>query len=493
MGVGVITASVIPRALGPHDYGGIQFLTATAGAVRSFLDFGASNAAYTYNAKHQTSGLAAYLYGRWLLLQLAVVLLFVVAASALGLAPHIWPEQRVRYVLLITGLEWLTFVGTFLLQLGDSKAETVLVQKINLVAQVLRVGLLLVLYELEVLGLGTFVLVSYAASAFTVAGVLVGLVRRRAGRLQLDQTPAERRECLEFFLSYARPLAVLNVAVLAHDFFDRWFLQTVSGSVEQGYFALGAQWSAIALLFTTSALNIAWREMSLASGANDLARMRSIFRKTTRTFFLISCVIGFLVALNARTFVQGLAGAKYASAEPVLVLLALYPIHQTLGQINGVFYYATERVALYRNLTIGALAGGLVLSYLFLAPTHAPVPGLQLGAYGLALKQVIVNVVAVNVVHAFNTRFLRLSVLRELGYQLGTAVTVGACSGVGYLVVTHLGLENPWMRLAGMSILEGTAIALMIHWHPEIIGVTGPELRGYLAQVRARLRPRRDS
>ncbi len=479
LAIGVTTASVVPRALGPRDYGGFQFLTAAATTWRSFLDFGTSTAAYTYNAKHRGSGAGAVLYARWLLLQIAILLLVIFLADRLGLAPRIWPEQRVFYVWVITGLEWLTFVGTFLLQLGDAKAETVRVQKINLITQLVRLALFLGLYALGVLALGTFVLASFVAAAFTVVGVIGAFVLPKRRQYFQPASPDEQRQCRAFFLSYARPLAVLSVAVFAHDFFDRWLLQTASGSEQQGYFALGAQWSGIVLLFTTSALNIVWRELSAANAANDRARLQSVFEKATRSLFLVSCAMGFLLAFNAGSFVHGLAGARYASAQSVTALMAFYPPYQTLGQLNGVFFYATERVSLYRNLTVGALVGGVVLSYVLVAPAGWLVPGLHLGAMGLAIKQVAINLVSVCVLHAFNSRYLGLRIPRQLGHQIATVAVVGVGSAAAFYAVTALGPANIWARFAWMGLAEGALLAAVVFWLPGLLGLTPSEVREY--------------
>lgn len=226
LAVGVATASVVPRSLGARDYGSYQFLTAAAGTFRTFLDFGASTAAYTFSAKHRRSGLAALLYGRWLLIQLAVILLLVVLADRLGLASRIWPGQGLRYVYVIAGLEWLTFIGNFLLQLGDAKAETVRVQKLGLVTQAVRLGLLLLLYGLGVLALDSFLLLSFVVAAFTVAAVAGTFVIPKWHQyFRLDLPEPDRRACIAFFVSYGRPLALIGVAVFVHDFFDRWLLQ----------------------------------------------------------------------------------------------------------------------------------------------------------------------------------------------------------------------------------------------------------------------------
>ncbi len=489
LAIGVTTASVVPRALGPRDYGGFQFLTAAARTSRSFLDFGASTAAYTHNAKHRASGAAAVLYARWLLIQIAILLLVILLADRLGLAPQIWPEQRVFYVWIITGLEWLTFLGTFLLQLGDAKAETVRVQKIMLVTQLVRLALFLGLYALGALALGTFVVASYVAAAITVVGVIGGFVLpKRRQYFQPAASSAEQRQCRAFFLAYARPLAVLSVAVFAHDFFDRWLLQTASGSEQQGYFALGAQWSGIVLLFTTSALNIVWREFSAANAANDRQRLRSVFEKTTRWLFLVSCVMGFLLAFNAGSFVHGLAGARYASAQPVTTLMAFYPVYQTLGQLNGVFFYATERVTLYRNLTIGALGVGVALSYVLVAPTGWLVPGLQLGAMGLAIKQVAINLVSVWVLHAFNARYLGLRIIRQLGHQLATATVVGAGTTAVFFAVTVLGPANVWARFACMGLVQAALLGAVLYRFPGLLGLTPSEMRAYWSRGRRGLR-----
>ena len=55
-------------------------------------------------------------------------------------------------------------------------------------------------------------------------------------------------------------------------FTDRWLLQYYSGSVEQAYYSVAAQFAAIALIFTTSILRIFWKEISEAQekGNNEV-------------------------------------------------------------------------------------------------------------------------------------------------------------------------------------------------------------------------------
>ena len=67
---------------------------------------------------------------------------------------------------------------------------------------------------------------------------------------------------LKKYLNYCLPLIPYSWITFAYIFIDRWLLQYYSGSVEQAYYSVAAQFAAIALIFTTSILRIFWKEIS---------------------------------------------------------------------------------------------------------------------------------------------------------------------------------------------------------------------------------------
>jgi O-antigen/teichoic acid export membrane protein len=376
----------------------------------------------------------------------------------------------------------------FFIQLGESKAETVLVQKVNFLAQTARLLLLAGLYFLSLLTLDTFIVVSYVSSVFTIAVILFTfLIKKRKEYFSFVYSYIDAKGIVKYLVRYCIPLIVLTLVIFGHDFFDRWFLQTVAGSVEQAYFSLAFQWSAISLLFTTSMLNIFWREIAVSFGENDFDRMRTMFLKASKALYFLSSAIAFFVAFNAEGLLSHLVGDKYLHAKVVIILLAFYPIHQTFGQINGAFYYATERVSLYRNLTIVGLIFGVATSYFLLAPNNAIIPGLQLGSLGLALKMLIVNIITVNLILYYNTRFLGLFFGRVLVDQIISVIVVGICSGAAFLIIQQIGLHDFWFQLGGMGILQVSFLFGVAYVCPQVTGLTRMEIRHYGQLVKDRV------
>ena len=63
-----------------------------------------------------------------------------------------------------------------------------------------------------------------------------------------------------------------------------------------------------------------------------------------------------------------IGGKEFQSAAFVVSLLALYPIHQTYGQLSGAGLMATGQTKLKRNISSFFQILGLPLSYFLIAP-----------------------------------------------------------------------------------------------------------------------------
>jgi hypothetical protein len=80
------------------------------------------------------------------------------------------------------------------------------------------------------------------------------------------------------------------------------------------------------------------------------------------------------------------------------MIMFLYPIHQSMGQITGTLILASSQTRVYMRVSVAVMIVSLPLSYLVQAPPTAwLVPGLGLGALGIALKTVLINIVSVNI------------------------------------------------------------------------------------------------
>ena len=79
----------------------------------------------------------------------------------------------------------------------------------------------------------------------------------------------------------------------------------------------------------------------------------------------------------------------------------IYPVYQSLGQINGSYFLATGRTSLHSMIGITMKIVSVPVTYLVLAPSSNMIPGLGLGSVGLALKIVILAAISVNISRFF--------------------------------------------------------------------------------------------
>ena len=77
--------------------------------------------------------------------------------------------------------------------------------------------------------------------------------------------------------------------------------------------------------------------------------------------------------------------------------MIFYPLHQSLGQINGTMLYATEKTRALSIIGLSFLSSSIIVSYMFLAPETLIVPGLKLRSEGLAIKMVVMQLIFVNI------------------------------------------------------------------------------------------------
>jgi len=98
----------------------------------------------------------------------------------------------------------------------------------------------------------------------------------------------------------------------------------------------------------------------------------------------------------------------------------LYPIHQSLGQINASYFYATAQTKLYSNLSIIMMMTTIPITYFVLASPSATVPGLGLGSVGLALKVVVLQIIWVNIFSYFISKLSRWRF--DFLYQFATTI-----------------------------------------------------------------------
>ena len=474
--VSLVTAAIVPRTLGPSIYGNYSFLLSTSAAVRGVFDNGAQQAFFTFSSQERSSGPLTKLYALVLGGQFASVLALIVLLALTGKIDWIWHEQRLDQILLVTVLDWALFLALSLQQLGDTKAHTAYGQLLGAAVALTVLAGLLVMRITGTLDFYTFVWLNLTGALVTCSALSYRFLVRN--RLLFWSGAIEARRYAQRWWRFASPLLLPQYYLPVVAWLGLYLIQKWYGSAQQGYYALALQWSAFAMLFTTSGVWIFWREVA-HHAVQDLRHTAVVYGKFSSLFFFLALVLSCGLSAGSALLVQVVAGERFRPAAAVLAVMAFYPISQTINQLTAATMKATERTRSYARWTIALSLPDLLLTYLLLAPTTAAVPGLHLGAMGMAIRTALFGLVTAEVYDWLNCRYLRISYTRVLLRKLIAAAAVGA------LAVLLLESGGAWLERRGLgdvaalvlaSAVYATAVALLVLVYPSVAGISREQL-----------------
>lgn len=487
--IGFVSGLLIARGLNPSGYGDLMFLLGSFVAIRSLLDMGSSNAFFTFLSRH-TQGRRFYLlYFFWLALQFVITLLLVTLIIPDSIFARAWLGHN-REIVVIAFFAafmqqqiWLT-VG----QIGESLRKTVKVQLLNLsiaIIYLVMVSILLITGSMSVERILFLMIFQYAVATLIAYRFL------KADHAEPVERDAPLEQIILEYWVYCKPLIVLSLVGFLYDFADKWMLQKFGGASQQGYFQIANQFSTISLLATTSILSIFWKEIADALAKHDYARVAMLYRKVSRGLVMLGAITTGLLIPWSEQIVHISLGDAYAQAWPVLAVMLLYPIHQSMGQIGGTMLLASGNTHRYMFVSMALTLASVPFSYLMLAPsTGMLVPGLGMGAMGIASKIVLMNIVSVNI--------LAWAIARYSGWKFDwtyQVVGIPLMLGLGYLARMLVGLVWSldgvgWggliIPIAFACIVYAISVLSVVWLLPWLIGMEKDELQDLLGKLRKR-------
>lgn len=484
--IGFVTGLLIARSLNPAGYGELMFLLGSFVAIRSLLDMGSSNAFFTFLSQRGRGRRFYLAYFSWLAFQFVAALVLLRWIIPPGLFEKIWlghDRQIVMFAFVAAFMQqqiWQT-VG----QIGEAMRKTIKVQLMNLTVAIMYLVVILLVSIYSRLSVELILLI--LVGQYLVATVLAYRIMKN-DHTELLMPEKSLSEILRDFWKYCKPLVALALVSFAYDFADKWMLQRFGGAAQQGYFQIANQFAAVSLLATTSILNVFWKEIANAWEKQDRARVAILYRKVSRGLVMLGAIISGFILPWAEQIVNIFLGATYANAWPVLAIMLLYPIHQSMGQIGGAMFLACGQTQRYMFVSIAMMLLSIPVSYIVLAPASGSwVPGLEMGAFGMACKMVIMGIVSVNIqawiiAHYGGLQFDWVFQAVGIPLMIGLGFVAKTLAGVSWTVqnagVTELIIP---VIISGIFYLA-IAIAL-ICWLPWLIGVGRSEIKGLFRRV----------
>ena len=470
-GISFTTGMLAARWLGPAEYGNMAFLLGTFAGVRALLDMGSSAGFFTFLSQQPRSWRFVRAFFLWQALQFVVPLLVVGLMLPSAWIATVWHGESRTLVLLAFAAAFMQgSVWSAVQQACESQRRTYLAQGIGVLVVLTHLVAVVAFWWFGALGL-TAILGGIAIEYFIAGAVVLRRLSFATGGDEMA-TPV----MINKYVVYCLPLVPFSVLSFANEFADRWLLQQHGGGVQQAYYAVGAQLASIALIATSSILNIFWKEIAEAHHRKDFERTRVLYHRVSRLLFAIGASVAGLLIPWAADVLSLLLGAAFVGGAPALMIMLLYPVHQTMGQVGATMMYATERVRTQVLVGSAMMFVGVTVTYFVLAPRTAVIPGFGLASTGLAAKMVGVQIVGVNILAYVLARMNGWTF--EWLYQ---PVVIGVCVGLGWLVrlvvLTILPVTVPVIyQLAFAGVVYLSLLTGVLFVRPTLAGVSRSEL-----------------
>ncbi len=473
-----VLEALLPRALGPAAYGNFNFALSVYRQVTSFLDMGTSTCFYNALSRNQDDFTLVAYYSR-----LAVIMLLVCTGSGAilflpGLGDMLLPGVPPLMGALAAGLNfgmWFAQIGR---SMDDALGLTVKSELVRIIVNILAMLALVALFVLGWLNLAVFYAHQYLLYLFLALGYFWCLRHAWPG-FSLTLTRERRSAYTGQFVAYSAPLFVQALASLLFLTAERWILQYFDGSVAQGYFSLSQKVGMACFLFVTAMTPLIMRELTLAHGRADKQAMARLLDRHGPMLYAIAAYFSCFAAVEAAGVVRLFGGAEFAAAILPVQIMALYPMHQSYGQVVSSVYFATGDTKTLRNNTLLSLLAGICCTWFLLAPSEHG--GLNLGAFGLAVKMVVVQFVFVNLLLWRCAKFIPINLGRNLAHQLLCPLSLMALAlFTGKLVDLLVPVPGGVLNFFVSGVCYTLGCAVLGWFFPWLMGMRREEMRQLL-------------
>jgi O-antigen/teichoic acid export membrane protein len=473
----VIIQAIIPRGLGPRNYGNFQFLTNFFQQVIGFLDMGTSIGFFTKLSKRSLESSLVIFYVYFSGAISTIVFILVLIAQITHIDKKLWPDQNLQFVYLAALWSILTWFNQIIQAIADACGETVNAEIIRIAQRFFALFLILVLFFSDQLSLTHFFGYHFIILLFSIFGIYWVLGKNgieffRTWTLKKSQITIYIRE----FYKYSHPLFFFACISLIIGILDRWFLQQFSGSIEQGFYGLSYQIGAVCFLFSSAMTPLITREFSRSFEQKNIDEMARLFRRYIPMLFSITAYIACFVAVHAEHVTVLFGGQEFKLGTYAVMIMAFYPIHQTYGQLSSAIFFATDNTKLYRNIGSLFMLLGLPITLVLIAPST--IYGLNLGATGLAAKMVLIQLLSVNVQLYFNAKFLKLPFIKYFLHQFGVIGIFVSIAYISELGVTSINKGSSiFFRFMTGGFLYTILVVCTVAFLPAIFGLRRRDLQ----------------
>jgi O-antigen/teichoic acid export membrane protein len=366
------------------------------------------------------------------------VILFIATLIMLGLlfisgkAESVLTTKSLTIASLVFLLTWILIINLKMSSFMDAQGKTIINEVVSIITRIMLTTGLIVLFTYHRLNLITFLILQNAI--FLVALFFLLIIAFKS--FPLGEKSSSIKDTAYEFKDFSLPLFLSSTITIVTILGERWLLQIFGGIAAQGYYSLGINLSAICMLLTGSMAPLLTREYAIAYEKNDKTKLIHLYSKFIPLFYVITAVIACFLAVHGDWLAPLIGGVDFHEAALPVTLIGLSTIHQTYGQLSGELMSATDRTRELGGIAIFIAILGLPFTYFLLAPQQYW--GLDLGATGLAIKLLIVQITSVNIQLWFNTRYLNIGITYYITHQVLVLILFPFVAFIGKFTVGYM-------------------------------------------------------
>jgi len=473
--ISFILQSIIPRLLGPVSYGNYEFLNDLSNRIISFFESGNLMAFISkFNQNINNKKIIKY----YSILYFIISLIYISIVSALiyfGYSQKIWVNQDSYLIILSVLLGILINLSSFIIRLIDSYHLTVEGEKMRIFQLLLSTIFIVIIYLFfSRISIYIFYFIQIIIFISLIFGGL--FIIRKTNFFESFKINLRKIDFYyhnKYFFKYSHPIITFSLITLIIGFLERWMLQSFGGSLETGYFAISFKVGALIFIFTSAAIELLNREFSFLYGKRKIIELSNLFIQNFKVLYLLASFLSVLVLYNTELIIKIIGGDEFRAAGSVLQILCLYPIHQTIGQLNGTLFYSTNRTNQYRNVGVISMICFFPLSFILLAPNTYG--GFNLGAVGLISYMIIYQLFSTNINLYYNCKFLKIKYLKLFVYQITILFGIILLAFFTNLFVSEIIIHNSFTYLFLKAFLSTLIICIfvfvLIYKYPSLFGI----------------------
>ena len=470
--ISFLLQSIFPRILGPIQYGNFEFLNDSFTRILTFLESGNTLAFYTRLSSNKSDYKLIKFYKIIVLLTILIIFLILFIICYFNFNIYLWPNQTITTLILVTILVILVYISNILIRILDSFLLTISIEKLKVIHIAITFLIFVFFYFwTNSININYFILIQICLQIFLILGSIYIINNNYNSVVFIKETLTSLniKFYIQYFYKYSSPLFIFSVFALIFGFGDRWLLQKFGGSIQQAYFSLAQKTGAFIFIFTSAVIPLYIRENSKHFYNSDHFKMAESYIKNIKLFMFLTIFLSTIISFNSKYILLLIGGDSFSDANNLFILMSFYPIHQTLGQLNGVLYYSTNRTKIFTKVGLFSLPLGFLFSFILIAPYKYY--GFNLGSIGLAIQMLIIQFVNQNILLFKNCQYLKISFLNLFLNQLSTIIIFLTFGFVSIYLLQFINISNKFIFLCFFSIFLFLFSIIVLLINPKLIGL----------------------